>query len=39
MRAMIRYGVFSEVGEDVYEHNALSTALSTDPLQSNLLPM
>ncbi|KAL9108568.1 MAG: hypothetical protein Q9227_006654 [Pyrenula ochraceoflavens] len=39
MRALTAYNVFTEVEEEVYEHTALSKALSTDPLAQTLQPM
>jgi hypothetical protein len=39
MRALVTYGIFVEVEEEVYEHNALSLKLSKPPLKENALPM
>ncbi|EMC93682.1 hypothetical protein BAUCODRAFT_114210 [Baudoinia panamericana UAMH 10762] len=39
MRALVTYGIFSEAGEETYEHNVLSHALSIYPLNRNLMPM
>ncbi|KAL1968076.1 hypothetical protein VTN77DRAFT_2206 [Rasamsonia byssochlamydoides] len=39
MRALQHYGIFSEVEEEVYEHNAFSTRLSTPPINQSALPM
>lgn len=39
MRALQHYGIFVEVEEEVYEHNALSTRLSTPPISQSAMPM
>jgi hypothetical protein len=36
MRALSTFGVFNEVGEESYEHNALSRALFASPLAHNI---
>ena len=39
LRALEKYDIFTEVDEELYEHNARSIALCTEPLNRNLLPM
>jgi demethylsterigmatocystin 6-O-methyltransferase len=39
MRALAAFGIFTEVEEEVYEHNAFSTKLSTPPISQSAFPM
>jgi hypothetical protein len=39
MRALMIYGIFREVEEEIYSHNALSITLSTPPMKQRALRM
>jgi len=39
MRALITYGIFNEIEEEVYEHTALSLKLTTPPMSLSALPL